>query len=1058
MADLEDDLSLLREPLEQIAERSQQLSEICEYEKRQRTFGLRAVNDNADSIFEAKLTGLQERVEYRVTQAGNYKRFFLTFIFFATYSAVLFMQRDIGVSYETETSILMNLIAELPRTGMGGYMNEGRSAKGLVKDIDEFYSWFDKTIIKPVFQDAVCGDGRCDAPEEFPGFGRFGCERDCGRYDKITSLTVDLRPLLTSSPENWDISKIKFANEPNFKYNIYSDTLNDFLWEEDQDGIQNPINVIDVPDGRLTLHLYQGSKLWTPQSVTSAPGDLRMSAAGFPAVNGSASAFEYGDPAEVLMFARTVVRGLEDACWESAKSISMAPKGCDKFDWWDWYARALSGYGIAGRVSVNAGRKSAGNEVLVDVPFCGVIPGGDRGVDDAKIRQQLISAREPCASAAAPSSPLPITKGMGPQTTSTREGICISHHNCSAGLFCSRWPHQTGGPSAEVRRAGGAAASVGVCQPCKLCRVDSEDAWNASGVDLGVCPQDRCPGSGGLPACVSAQKLLSSFSCVSSHNFEVWKHHPKNSKVSVKPENVKERPARFVTLNNRLVGAVVLTQERVSRSNCVSQEHVPAEGIAASFGWHRINPSLSNYTRAAGNKLQCRPNDLKLNSQPTGSDPVFMLYSKLYDGKALPQDYYDWNERSSTSGLRVPFLFFPHGYDQVTRAPKQEKFVSKQQAEYFKVYFDDRLTQTQAQRMLEALKDGSFYDPGATKKMTIEMVTYNAESQVFVKLIIMFEFQPTGFAQWDFDMQSYAVDLYSDNVSRFFDSTIRLLMEMACIGMLMVNMSSEFLEIWQEALIFRLKHYLTNLFNYIDWASFIFQISAWATWFTYVLASQRFSIEESYDVLHDPSARARFFATSAEEEHKYLTLLTSLSNLGQLVKVYSTMSGLAVGFFIFRLLKSLDFQPRMGLVTRTIAAAAVDLLHFLMLFSIVFLGYAIVGTIIFGHQFDGMRNLAQSGSTLLIVMLSFDPTKFWTEMEHAAGTGMATVFYLYLTTYIVIVFFILLNIFLAILIDAYSAVKSHTTNTKSMGKEVHAAKSEIASMFLHIGYGFVIWL
>ena len=33
--DLDDDLSLLREPLEQIAERSQQLAEIAEYQQRQ---------------------------------------------------------------------------------------------------------------------------------------------------------------------------------------------------------------------------------------------------------------------------------------------------------------------------------------------------------------------------------------------------------------------------------------------------------------------------------------------------------------------------------------------------------------------------------------------------------------------------------------------------------------------------------------------------------------------------------------------------------------------------------------------------------------------------------------------------------------------------------------------------------------------------------------------------------------------------------------------------------------------------------------------------------------
>ena len=620
VADLEDDLSLLREPLEQIAERSQQLSEIYEFEKRHRTFGLRGVNDNADSVFEAKLAGLEERAAYSVHQAGAYKRFFMTLIFLFTYATVLFMQRKIDVSFEIETSLIMQLITELQSVSLsGGYVNEGRSAKGLIKGVDEFYEWFDKAIIQRVFQGAVCGDGSCDAPEEFPGFGRFGCERDCGRYTKTTSLKVDLRTFISSSPQNWDISEMKFASNPNFRYNIFSDTLQDFMWEEDQDGIQNPINTIDVPDGKLTLHLYQGTKV-AAQSDASAPADLRMRAAEFPAANASASVFEYGDPAEVLMFARTVMRGLEDTCWESAQSILLAPKGCDKFDWWDWYTRALGSYGLAGSVRVDAGRVSAGSEVgerwvsVVDVPFCGVLPGA--GVDDAKTRQELVSASEPCANPAAPGGPRTIKSDIVPQTISNREGICISHHNCSAGLFCSRWHHKTGGLSTHVRRTGG---NVGVCQPCNLCRVDSEDAWNASGVGLGVCPQDRCPGSGGLQECVSAKKLLSSLRCVSSYDFEVWTHHPKGSKLSVMPETIEQKPALFVTPNNRLVGAVVLTQERVSRSTCVPKD-VKAMGITASFGWHRINPSLSNYTRAAGSNVRCEPKDPKLDTRRKGGE------------------------------------------------------------------------------------------------------------------------------------------------------------------------------------------------------------------------------------------------------------------------------------------------------------------------------------------------------------------------------------------------------------------------------------------------------
>lgn len=85
-ADLEDDLVLLREPLEQLAERSQRIGEMYDFETKERTFGLPKVNANEDSTLEAKLVGMQELVQYRIDHSGAYFRFFLTFFFFAAYS------------------------------------------------------------------------------------------------------------------------------------------------------------------------------------------------------------------------------------------------------------------------------------------------------------------------------------------------------------------------------------------------------------------------------------------------------------------------------------------------------------------------------------------------------------------------------------------------------------------------------------------------------------------------------------------------------------------------------------------------------------------------------------------------------------------------------------------------------------------------------------------------------------------------------------------------------------------------------------------------------------
>ena len=41
-----------------------------------------------------------------------------------------------------------------------------------------------------VAQGPACGDGSCEPPFEYPGFGRFGCASDCGTFTNVTPVAV----------------------------------------------------------------------------------------------------------------------------------------------------------------------------------------------------------------------------------------------------------------------------------------------------------------------------------------------------------------------------------------------------------------------------------------------------------------------------------------------------------------------------------------------------------------------------------------------------------------------------------------------------------------------------------------------------------------------------------------------------------------------------------------------------------------------------------------------------------------------------------------------------
>ena len=58
---------------------------------------------------------------------------------------------------------------------------------------------------------------------------------------------------------------------------------------------------------------------------------------------------------------------------------------------------------------------------------------------------------------------------------------------------------------------------------------------------------------------------------------------------------------------------------------------------------------------------------------------------------------------------------------------------------------------------------------------------------------------------------------------------------------------------------------------------------------------------------------------------------------------------------ILRLLKNLDFQPRLGLVTRTLSSAIVNLSHFLVVFGLVFFSYSVMGHLAFGGELEKVR-------------------------------------------------------------------------------------------------------
>ncbi|EKX33173.1 hypothetical protein GUITHDRAFT_120654 [Guillardia theta CCMP2712] len=623
---------------------------------------------------------------------------------------------------------------------------------------------------------------------------------------------------------------------------------------------------------------------------------------------------------------------------------------------------------------------------------------------------------------------------------------CKSHYDCDAGLFCTK-------PSST------SLEETSTCDICSFCKVDANDAIDAR------CPTLMCPTSGNFPACTNAQRLTARATCPSDYQFSVWEYRNASEGLPkiVPPFEPKNRE---ITPYNRIVGAIVISQRRMKPTSCAQS----------------VNKHVQGFMKSVEGVVSCPSSTL--DDTPYGYDPSFMTFSAMYNPKLMPEKFYSPLERhlirsGGETQLSFPIGFFPHKYDSnffdtnqdgfisdeeasvnvssFKVAYKDSKYIMPSEADTFKLYFDERLTQMLAQNMIQFAEDGSFID-SQTEEVRVQFLTYNAPKNIFALHEFIFNWQTTGRIPWDYKVNSFSVDFFAGP-----KAGMQIFLFAVLVTFLLINSYMEVHELLGEIRKYNLTGYLSHPFNWIDWTHFAFMWGTIITCLLHYFDCRQFYMKANYPILfYGPeystagqqrkgittvqtgssfqvpllksgNAMARHFRTDNKAEMDLLILLEQARTISDSMNLYSFFAGVSVVLFVLRMLKSLDFQERMGLVTRTIARASSDLWHFMLLFAVVFYGYSVVGHMLFGHQYEGMKDMSTACLTLLIFLLSLDTTQFYASMSHAAPDGA---FHIFLWSYLFIAFFILLNVFLAILVDAYAKVKEETEGTTGLVEDL----------------------
>jgi hypothetical protein len=311
---------------------------------------------------------------------------------------------------------------------------------------------------------------------------------------------------------------------------------------------------------------------------------------------------------------------------------------------------------------------------------------------------------------------LPIAAVVAPgpklKLTQSADYGCITHEDCADGLFCS----------ANKLMPRGFRGYFG-CDPCPYCMRDEDS------VD-GACPKDRCSLTvGTYPSCVDVRVLLGDLQCPSTFKLNMSRIRISSSELDSSGTrrrsllaaghvsgggksgagggavsgsqgsassssgggssnqgnlNTSQSAARFLTRFNRLVGALMITQRRVVTAEC-----------------RLSNQYIQNYVNFGGGQ-DCLGE--RLDPTPFGRDPVFTTTSSLYSGDLAVGSYYEDSELAPDleGELSSPYGFFPHFYDSTNYdkissiagknfSVKDKSFIVSDNADEFKLYFDERL-------------------------------------------------------------------------------------------------------------------------------------------------------------------------------------------------------------------------------------------------------------------------------------------------------------------------------------------------------------------------------
>ena len=173
------------------------------------------------------------------------------------------------------------------------------------------------------------------------------------------------------------------------------------------------------------------------------------------------------------------------------------------------------------------------------------------------------------------------------------------------------------------------------------------------------------------------------------------------------------------------------------------------------------------------------------------------------------------------------------------------------------------------------------------------------------------------------------------------------------------------------------------------------------------------------------------------------SLVEDVQQLAQERSIENLMNALNIFVCWFRLFKYTKINPRLNQLMEVISAAARNIMFFFFVYFIVTLGFTYAGWLSFGSNVFAFRSV---GDTFMTLFRGVSEGELYYEETQRVSSSFATAYYV---LYFVLVYFVLINMFIAIITSAYELVERNMKDAggQNFGAEIASAIKIKATQF-----------